>query len=151
MCIETEQLTSSSLPAQQDAAVEHSLTTASEDPTKTRKATGMFSHWLHRRDVLSAPSLGTPISRPEAAAEAQEQGTPTWSEASEASDFANIDVNRMDSGSGISLPAGSSDHVSTADQQFTARLTDRLGGWLTGVTTAAGTAFLHRDMSHNAL
>ena len=151
MCAESEQLSRSLVPGPQGAAVENSLASAREDPNKTRKATGMFSQWLRRRDALPSPVLDNPVSRPKAAAEAQEQGTPTWSEASEASDFANIDVNHTDSGSNTSRPAGSSVHMSLADNQSTARLTDRLGGWLTGVTTAAGILTLHGNMSHNAL
>ena len=102
----------------------------------------MFSQWLRRRDASPSPPLAKITTRTEPTAETLEQDTPTWSEASEASDFANVDVNHMGASASNPASAESSAHVLMTDQQSTAKLADRLGGWLTGMTNAAGAASL---------
>lgn len=79
----------------------------------------------------------------EPAAVAQDQGTPTWSEASEASDFASVDVNQMSPAASHSVSAESPANTVAMEQQSTAKLADRLGGWLTGMSTVAGMNSLH--------
>lgn len=65
-----------------------------------------------------------------------ELGTPTWSETSEASDFASVEASPA---AKAASAATASDDLQAAGHQSHARLAGRLGGWFTGVTSAAGT------------
>ena len=63
--------------------------------------------------------------------------TPTWSASSEASDFASVEAHS----SPAAVTASTHEQQaqgSTMGQQAQARLAGRFGGWLTGVTNAAG-------------
>lgn len=93
----------------------------------------MLGSWLRRGEPQQQSSShltvktgsSTPVAEP---------GSPTWSETSETSDFASV-------GASPAAKAASAAAVFNNPQvlgQPHARLAGRLGGWLTGVTSAAG-------------
>lgn len=66
-------------------------------------------------------------------------GTPTWSDSSEVSDFASVEASPA---AKAASAAAVFDEPQAFGQQSHPRLAGRLGGWLTGVTSAAGECLL---------
>ena len=74
-------------------------------------------------------------------------GTPTWSESSEVSDFASVEASPA---AQTVSTAAVFDDPQAFGQQSHPRLAGRLGGWLTGVTSAAGKLVLASSSSVTA-
>lgn len=122
---------------QAQAAPDAAVKASSEIDQPARKGPGLLSHWLRRREPQQHLSTLPLTVKTETATVAAGPSTPTWSESSEASDFASVEA--------LSSPAAlasssSGPHVDSQGmgQPPQARLAGRLGGWLTGVTSAAG-------------
>lgn len=103
-------------------------------PQASEKGLGLLGSWLGRNPQQAQTSSLLTVNTSATTATA-ELGTPTWSETSEASDFASVEAS----------PAAQAASATTAfkdpqtlGQQSHARLAGRLGGWFTGVTSAAG-------------
>lgn len=101
----------------------------------------MLGSWL-RRGPQQQRNSSLPTIKTNASNATAELGTPTWSETSEASDFASVEA----SPAVTAAPAANAfDDPQAVMQQSHARLAGRLGGWFTGVTSAAG------ELHHNAI
>ncbi len=112
-----------------------------------KKAPGLLSHWLRRKEPQQpSTDTGSLIVKTEPTASAADPGTPTWSESSEASDFASIEAHSSPAAV-AATSTGSYMDAQAMGQQPQARLAGRLGGWLTGVTSAAG----QWDLQHSLL
>lgn len=123
------------------------LTAVGDDPSpllqepassKDKRPAGIFGQWLRRRDASPARPASV-VTKEAAAATGQEEDTATWSEGSGTSEFANLETQ---SGPSITHSASAESVLNTSltDQQSSAKLAGRLGGWFTGMSNAAGQA-----------
>ncbi len=122
---------------QAEASPDPAVKPSSEIDQPARKGPGLLSHWLRRREPQQ--HLGTlPLTvKTETATVAAGPSTPTWSESSEASDFASVEAHSSPAALASSSSGPHAD-IQGMGQPPQARLAGRLGGWLTGVTSAAG-------------
>ena len=103
-------------------------------PQSSKKAPGLLGNWLRRSQPQQQSSHSNLVVKTASPGLVADPGTPTWSESSETSDFASVEASPA--GKAASAAAGLSDPHATGHPQ--ARLAGRWGGWLTGVTSAAG-------------
>lgn len=106
---------------------------ARDVPQPSEKGLGMLGSWLRRSPQQQQDSSILTV-KTNASLSTPEPGTPTWSEASEVSDFAS----EASPAAKAASAAAAFDDPQAVGQQSQARLAGRLGGWFTGVTTAAG-------------
>ena len=111
--------------------------TQSSQPFK--RAPGLLGQWLARKEPQQSATAGREALKVKTGpvSETADPGTPTWSESSETSDFASVEAHF--SPAAKAAPSEEPQvHARISGQQAQAKLAGRLGGWLTGVTNAAG-------------
>ena len=104
-----------------------------------KRASGLLGQWLARKEPQQSGIAGREALKIKTGpvTETADPGTPTWSESSETSDFASVEAHFSPAAKAASSEEPQM-HARTAGQQAQARLAGRLGGWLSGVTNAAG-------------
>ncbi|KAL3152273.1 hypothetical protein ABBQ32_001347 [Trebouxia sp. C0010 RCD-2024] len=115
----------------------HDSRPAQDPPHTSEKGLALLGSWLRRgpQQQPNSSNLTLNTVKTTTSMSTADLGTPTWSESSEVSDFASVEAS----------PAAKSASTSAVfndpqafGQQSHPRLAGRLGGWLTGVTSAAG-------------
>lgn len=110
---------------------------STEPEQSARKAPGLLSHWIRRKEPQQQASTQPLTVKTGSTTAAADPGTPTWSESSDVSDFASVEAHSSPAAMAASS-TGACSETQGVGQQPQARLAGRLGGWLTGVTNAAG-------------
>lgn len=122
---------------QAETGSSHDTRPAHDPPHTSEKGLALLGSWLRRgpQQQQNSSNLTVNTEKITTSMSTADLGTPRWSESSEASDFASVEASPAAKTASTSAVF---DDPQTFGQQSHPRLAGRLGGWLTGVTSAAG-------------